>query len=64
MQGAGNEFLACTRFTGDQYRDARLSKPANGSKYFLHRRGLAQHIGRLGENLFDRRFALALAFAE
>jgi len=46
MHGARDEFLTRTRFAGDQDGGVRLAESADGAKDFLHRRRLAEDLGR------------------
>jgi hypothetical protein len=47
MEGARDQLLAGAAFPGNQDRHVRLRQAADGAEYFLHRRGLAQDLGRL-----------------
>jgi hypothetical protein len=47
VQRARHQLLAGAAFAGDQHRDVALAQPADGAEHVLHRRRLAQHLGRL-----------------
>ena len=42
VQGARHQFLASTRFSGDEYVDAGARQPADGAEHLLHGRSPAQ----------------------
>jgi hypothetical protein len=62
VQRTRHQFLARTRFTGDEHRDVALRKPADGAEHVLHGGRLAQHFGRGNHALFGH--FLALAFVD
>ena len=59
MQRARDEFLAAARFAVDQHGDVGVRQPPYGAKHLLHRRRLADDLGRpdFFRNLFGLLFA-------
>ena len=47
VQRARDELLAGARFAGDEHRRARLRQAADRAKHLLHRRRLAEDLGRV-----------------
>ena len=62
VQGAGDELFSAARLAGDQHRGARLRESPDRAEDLLHRRRLAEDLGRGRVRL--ERCALALAFLE
>src|SRR5262249_44924108 len=60
VQGAGDKLLAGAGFARDEDGHCRLREPADRAEDFLHRRGVAENLGRLGERLGGFRLAPAL----
>jgi hypothetical protein len=56
---ARDQLLAGTGLAGDQHRDVALAQAADGAEHVLHRRGLAQHLGRRAHALLGHFLALA-----
>ncbi len=60
VQRARHELLAGARFARDQHGHVRLRQAADGAEHLLHRRRMAQDLGRLGGQRLDAGFAQAL----
>ena len=59
VQRARHQFLAGAGFAGDHHRHVALRQAADGAEHVLHRRRLAQHLGRGGHALLGHFLALA-----
>ena len=60
VQRPGDKLLAGAGLAGDQHRDARLGKAADGAENLLHRRRVAEDLGRLRQRLDGLGLAPAL----
>ena len=63
MQRPCHQFLASAGFTIDQHSDVGVRKPADGAKYLLHGRGLADDLGLGQQPGFGLVAALSRAWA-
>ena len=60
MQSARDQLFSGAGFARHQHGHARLRQAPDRPKNLLHGGRLTQHVGRLSENFFDGRLALAL----